>query len=65
MAVGIGSCLSRSSAGDRKRGIAPTPLHVVSARLGHASPMVRLSVYAHVLPRSDEHAAESVGMALR
>jgi integrase len=46
--------------GDRAAGIPPTPVHVVSARLGHASPMVTLSVYAHVLPTSDEYAAEAV-----
>ena len=33
------------------------PVHIVAARLGHASPMVTMSVYAHVLPRSDELAA--------
>jgi integrase len=47
--------------GDAKAEIPPTPLHVVSARLGHASPMVTLSVYAHVLPASDEHAADAIG----
>jgi hypothetical protein len=31
---------------------------VVAARLGHSSPMVSLSVYAHVLPTGDERAAE-------
>jgi integrase len=33
------------------------PVHI-SARLGHSSPMVTLSVYAHVLPTGDEQAAE-------
>jgi integrase len=32
--------------------------HVVSARLGHSTPVVTLNVYAHVLPTSDEQAAE-------
>jgi integrase len=41
------------------------PVHVVSARLGHSSPMVTLSVYAHVLPRSDERAAEVMASVLR
>jgi integrase len=50
--------------GDQANGISPTPLHVVSARLGHASPMVTLSVYAHVLPSSDEYAADAVQKAL-
>jgi integrase len=49
--------------GDPKAGIQATPLHVVSARLGHATPMVTLGVYAHVLPTSDEHAADAVGRA--
>jgi integrase len=34
------------------------PVHIVSARLGHSSPMVTLSVYAHVLPTGDEQAAD-------
>jgi integrase len=34
------------------------PVDIVAARLGHSSPMVTLSVYAHVLPTSDERAAE-------
>ncbi len=33
------------------------PLRVVSARAGHSSPAVTLSVYAHVLPGDDEAAA--------
>jgi integrase len=43
---------------------AGVPVHVVSARLGHHSPMVTLSVYAHVLPRSDEQAAEVMAAVL-
>lgn len=50
--------------GDPRRDIAPTPLHIVSARLGHSSPMVTLSVYAHVLPSSDELAADVTGAVL-
>jgi integrase len=34
------------------------PVHIVAASLGHSSPMVTLSVYAQVLPTSDEQAAE-------
>jgi hypothetical protein len=34
------------------------PVHIVSARLGHSTPVVTLNVYAHVLPTSDEQAAE-------
>lgn len=36
------------------------PVHVVSARLGHASPVVTLAVYAHVLPGHGETAAEKI-----
>ena len=36
---------------------AGVPVHVVAARLGHSSPVVTLSVYAHVLPTSDGQAA--------
>ncbi len=34
------------------------PVKVVSERLGHASPVITLQVYAHVLPGSQRHAAE-------
>ena len=34
------------------------PVHVVSQRLGHASPVVTMTVYAHVLPGSQREAAE-------
>lgn len=43
---------------------AGVPVHIVSARLGHSSPMVTMSVYAHVLPRSDEQAAEVMATVL-
>ena len=43
---------------------AGVPVHIVSARLGHSSPMVTLSTYAHVLPRSDERAAEVMAAVL-
>jgi integrase len=33
------------------------PVHVVSARLGHASSVVTMTVYAHVLPGSQREAA--------
>ncbi len=36
---------------------AAVPVHIVAARLGHSSPVVTLSVYAHVLPTSDGQAA--------
>ncbi len=34
------------------------PVHVVSARLGHASAVVTMTVYAHVLPGSQRDAAD-------
>jgi integrase len=34
------------------------PAHVVSQRLGHASPVITMTVYAHVLPGSQRQAAE-------
>ena len=37
---------------------ARVPVHIVAARLGHSSPVITLNTYAHVLPRSDEEAAE-------
>jgi integrase len=40
------------------------PAHVVAARLGHASPITTMRVYAHVLPTSDVQAAEKVGEPL-
>jgi integrase len=43
---------------------AGVPVHIVAARLGHASPMVTLSIYAHVPPRSDERAAEVMAEVL-
>jgi integrase len=30
--------------------LARVPVHVVSQRFGHASPVVTMTVYAHVLP---------------
>ena len=40
------------------------PVHVVAARLGHASPVTTMRVYAHVLPKSDTQAAELTGALL-
>jgi integrase len=34
------------------------PIHVVAQRLGHASPVVTMTVYAHVLPGSQREAAD-------
>lgn len=40
------------------------PVHVVSARAGHSSPAITLSIYAHVLPGDDEAAAIAAAKAL-
>ncbi|WP_436173903.1 tyrosine-type recombinase/integrase [Mesorhizobium sp. LjNodule214] len=37
----------------------------ISRRLGHASPVVTLSVYAHLFKRSDEGAAAAIEAAMR
>ena len=34
------------------------PVKTVSERLGHASPVITMQVYAHVLPGSQREAAE-------
>jgi integrase len=34
------------------------PVHVVSQRLGHASPVITMTVYAHVLPGSQREGAD-------
>jgi len=41
------------------------PVHVVSQRLGHASPVVTMTVYAHVLPGSQREAAELFARLIR
>ena len=38
--------------------LAGVPVHVVSQRLGHASPMVTLTIYAHVMPGNQREAAD-------
>ncbi len=43
---------------------AGVPVHVVSARLGHADPALTLRVYAHVLPGQQRDAAALVGEAI-
>lgn len=40
------------------------PVHVVSHRLGHRSPLVTLSVYAHVLDEQAVQAAEAFARAM-
>jgi integrase len=41
------------------------PVHVVSQRLGHASPMVTLTVYAHVMPGSQRETANTFARLIR
>jgi integrase len=41
------------------------PVHVVSARAGHANPTVTLNIYAHLLPGQQEGAAAVMDAALR
>ena len=38
--------------------LAGVPVHVVSQRLGHASTVVTMAVYLHVLPGSQREAAD-------
>jgi len=44
---------------------AGVPVHVVSQRLGHASPTVTLSVYAHVMPGNQRDAANLFARLVR
>jgi integrase len=39
--------------------LAREPVHVVSQRLGHASPVVTMTIYAHVLPGNQREAANT------
>ena len=41
------------------------PVHMVSARAGHANPAVTLNIYAHIMPGQQEGAAAIVDSALR
>jgi integrase len=43
---------------------AGVPVHIVSARLGHSSPVITFNTYAHALPKSDEQAAEVMAAVL-
>jgi integrase len=45
--------------------LAREPVHVVSARLGHASPVVTMTIYAHVLPGSQREAADVFARLIR
>ena len=41
------------------------PVHVVSQRLGHASPMVTLTVYAHVMPGNQRETARTFARLIK
>ena len=41
------------------------PVHVVSQRLGHASPVITMTVYAHVLPGNQREAADLFARLVR
>jgi integrase len=45
--------------------LAGVPVHVVSQRLGHASPVITLSVYAHVMPGNQREAADLFARLVR
>ncbi|MGO9671190.1 MAG: tyrosine-type recombinase/integrase, partial [Streptosporangiaceae bacterium] len=45
--------------------LAGVPVHVVSQRLGHASPVVTLTVYAHVMPGNQRDAADLFARLVR
>ncbi|MBE7422228.1 MAG: site-specific integrase [Zoogloeaceae bacterium] len=41
------------------------PVHAVAQRLGHSTPVVTMTIYAHVLKRAEDRAAEVSGDLLR
>ena len=41
------------------------PVHVVSQRLGHATPMVTLTIYAHVMPGNQRETARTFARLVR
>ena len=45
--------------------LAREPVHVVSQRLGHSSPVVTMTVYAHVLPGNQQDAANTFARLIR
>lgn len=45
--------------------LAREPVHVVSQRLGHSSPVVTMTVYAHVLPGNQLEAANTFARLIR
>ncbi len=45
--------------------LAREPVHVVSQRLGHTSPVVTMTIYAHVLPGNQRDAANAFARLIR
>jgi integrase len=45
--------------------LAREPVHVVSQRLGHANPIITLTVYAHVMPGNQREAANTFARLVR
>jgi integrase len=45
--------------------LAREPVNVVSQRLGHSSPMITMTVYAHVLPGNQREAANTFARLIR
>jgi integrase len=45
--------------------LAGVPVHVVSQRLGHASPTITLGIYAHVMPGNQRDAADLFARLIR
>lgn len=45
--------------------LAGVPVHAVAQRLGHSSPVVTMTIYAHVLKRAEDRATEVAGELLK
>ena len=60
-----GGCTTSGTATRPTSSTPGVPVGTVSARLGHSSPVITLSVYNHVLPSSDKAAVEARAEALR
>jgi integrase len=45
--------------------LAGVPVHVVSRRLGHSSPILTLSVYAHAIPSGEDQAVQAADAMMR
>jgi hypothetical protein len=42
--------------------LAPEQVHVISQRFGHSSPVVTMTIHAHVLPGNKREAANTLGL---